>query len=54
MVLCLVKSVREGKMSCDFTYMWTLKKQMNKQNRNRPPDTENILTVARGEGAGGE
>lgn len=38
------KQVREREIPCDFTYMWNLKKikQMNKQNRNRPINTEQI------------
>ena len=34
-------------MLCDFTYMWNLKKQMNRPNRNGL--TESKLAVARGE-----
>ena len=39
-------------MPYDFIYMWNLKNQINKQNRNRLIDTENRLTVDRGEGVG--
>ena len=36
-------------MPDDFTYMWNLKNNTNKQNRNRLIDTENRLQVARGD-----
>ena len=39
-------------MPYDFIYMWNLKNQINKQNRNRLIDTENRLTAVRGEGVG--
>ena len=33
--------------------MWTLKSKINKQNRNKLTDTENILMIARWERIGG-
>lgn len=44
------KSVRERQILCDFTYMWNLRKKMNKhnKNRNRLIDTENNLSVVAG------
>ena len=41
-------------MLCDFTHMLNLKKDTNKQNKNKLIDTENRLMVTRGErGCGG-
>ena len=36
----------EGQLLYDFTYIWNLKKEMNKQNR--VIDSENKQVVARG------
>ena len=43
------KSDRERQVPYDVTYMWNLKNKINKLNRNRLRDTENILKVARWE-----
>ena len=45
------KLFRERQIPYDLTYMWTLKNSINKQNRNRPIDTENMLMVVRGKGS---
>ena len=45
-----MKEDREGQILCDFTYMWNLKNRINKQNRRRLTDAENILMVVVGEG----
>ena len=45
--IVLSEKVRQRKTLCDFTYMWNLKKQMNRPNRNGL--TESKLAVARGE-----
>ena len=42
-------SQTERQMPHDFTYMWNIKNQINKQQRNRLIDAENKLMVARGE-----
>lgn len=44
------KSAREGQIRCDVTYMWNLKKQtkkVNKQDRNSLTDIEKKLMVAK-------
>ena len=40
----------ERQVPYNFTYMWSLKNNINKQNRNRLIDTEDRLMVARREG----
>ena len=50
--IMLSKPVRERKTPYDFTYLWNLKNNINKQNRSRLIATENRLTVFRGEGVG--
>ena len=47
------KSVRKKQIPYYFIYMWNLKNDINKQNKNWFIDTENRLTSGRGEGAGG-
>ena len=44
-----VKYGRERQMPYDFTYMWNLKNNINKQNRNILIDTESRLKFANGE-----
>ena len=43
----------ERQVPYNFTYMWSLKNNINKQNRNRLIDTEDRLMVARREGGQG-
>ena len=45
--------ISRTKISYDFTYMWSLKKQTNKQTKQTFIDTENKLVVATGEGSNG-
>ena len=47
--IMLSMSVRERQIPYDFTYMLNLKNKI-KQNGNRLMNTENRLTVARGQG----
>ena len=47
------KSDRERQIPCDFTYMWNLKNNISKQNRNRLRGTKNRLMGADGRGVGG-
>lgn len=49
------KSDWKRQIPYDFTPMWNLKKQMNKQRKSRirAINTENKLMVARGKGRGG-
>lgn len=48
------KSVREGQILYDFTYMCNLQnaKQKNKQNKSKLIETEINLMVAKGKGCG--
>ena len=49
------KSDRERQVSCDFPYMWNLKKWYKwtyLQNRNRLTDIEKKLTVTKGKSGG--
>ena len=51
--IMLSKPVRERQIPYNFTYMWNVKNDINKQNRNRLIDTENRLMVSEGNGVGG-
>ena len=51
-ILSEVKSDRERQIPHDIIYMWNLKKKYKwnyLQNRNRPIDMENKITVTKGE-----
>ena len=47
------KSDKQRNVPHDITYIWNLKSQINKQNRNRLIDTENKLMVAKEKGVWG-
>ena len=40
------KSERESQILYDFTHMWNLNSEINKQSRHRLTDTENKLMIA--------
>ena len=50
--IMLSEEVRERQIPCDFTCIWNLKKQMNKQIKSRVGlvNTENKLMVVKGSG----
>ena len=51
-MLSEINQTEKDKIPYDLIYMWNLKNEINKQNRNRVIDTENKLLVARWDGLG--